>query len=196
MDLIARISNQFEQSSRLTAELTELLSLPIADAASMIVDALLREQKILVCGTGGAAALSQYLVTLLLNRFELERPGLAAISLCSDSTALTAIANENHFEHIFSKQIAALGMEGDVLLAFCNHGTCPSTIGAISAQEQGLRIIAFTGGDGGGVVELLEEQDLHIGIPHDNAARIMESFLLSLHCLCDAIDSLLLGVNE
>jgi len=195
--LPARISSHFEQNSRLTAELAMLLAQPVADAADIIVDALLKEQKLLVCGTGGAAAIAQYLVALMLDQFELERPGLAAVSLCSDSATLTAIAGENHFEQVFSKQVAALGMEGDVLLAISSHGMSASIAKAIrSAQEQGLRVIALTGGDGGEVVELLGEQDLHIGVPHDSSARIMESFLLTLHCLCDAVDSLLLGVNE
>lgn len=197
MNLQTRISSHFEQSSHLTSELSALLPHSIEEAASIVVEALLKEQKILICGTGGTAAIAQYLATLMLDRFDLERPGLAAVSLCSNSTALTAIAGENQFDQIFSKQIAALGLEGDVLLALCSHGDSISVINAIrTANEQGVRVIALTGGDGGAMIEHLGEDGLHIGVPHDNTARIMESFLLTLHCLCDAIDSLLLGVNE
>lgn len=197
MTLQTRISNNFEHSSRLTAELAALLAPSIANAAAVIVDALLKEQKVLACGTGGAAAIAQYGVALMLDQFELERPGLSAISLCSDSVTLTAIADENHFEQVFSKQVIALGMEGDILLAISSHGTSASIAGAIrSAQEQGMRVIALTGGDGGKVLDLLGEHDVHIGVPHDDRARIIESFLLTLHCLCDAVDSLLLGVYE
>jgi D-sedoheptulose 7-phosphate isomerase len=197
MTLQTRISNNFEHSSRLTAELAALLAPSIANAAAVIVDALLKEQKVLACGTGGAAAIAQYGVALMLNQFELERPGLSAISLCSDSVTLTAIADENHFDQVFSKQVIALGMEGDILLAISSHGTSASITGAIrSAQEQGMRVIALTGGDDGKVPDLLGEHDVHIGVPHDDHARIIESFLLTLHCLCDAVDSLLLGVYE
>ncbi len=197
MTLQNRISTHFEESGQLKLELAALLAAPIANAAEIIVEALLKEQKILACGNGGAAASAQYFASLMLNRFEMERPGLAAIALNADNTTLTSIADENHFEQVFSKQISALGMEGDVLLVISARGTSANIIKAISAaQERGLHIIAMTGGDGGKVVETLGEQDIHIGVPHDSASRIQEAFVLILHCLCDAIDCLLLGVNE
>jgi D-sedoheptulose 7-phosphate isomerase len=196
MTLEARISEHFEQSGQLKLELAELLASPIAKAAQLIVDALLQEHKVLACGNGGAAANAQYFASLMLNRYEMERPGLAAIALNADNTTMTSIADENHFEKVYSKQISALGMEGDVLLAISTRGHSKNVLKAMTtAQERGMHIVAITGGDGGKVVELLGEHDIHIGVPHDSAARIQETNILILHCLCDAIDCLLLGVN-
>jgi D-sedoheptulose 7-phosphate isomerase len=197
MTIEARITAHFEQSGQLKLDLAELLATPIANAAEAIVEALLKEHKVLSCGNGGSAAVAQYFASLMLNRYEMERPGLAAIALCADTSTLTSIANENHFEKVYSKQISALGMEGDVLLAISTRGYSKNILKAITAaKERGMRIIAMSGGDGGNVVELLGEHDIHIGVPHDNASRIQETYILILHCLCDAIDCLLLGVNN
>lgn len=196
MSIEARISEHFEQSGQLKLELAELLASPIAKAAQAIVEALLKEHKVLACGNGGSAANAQYFASLMLNRYEMERPGLAAIALNADNTTMTSIADENHFENVYSKQISALGMEGDVLLAISTRGHSKNVLKAITtAQERGMHIVALTGDDGGKVVELLGEHDIHIGVPHDSAARIQETYILILHCLCDAIDCLLLGVN-
>ena len=195
MQLTARISAHFEQSARLKNELAELLATPIAQAAQLMADTLLKEKKLLACGNGGSAALAQYFASRMLNRYDLERPSLAALALSADSVTLTAIANDEHFSHVYSKQVNALGQTGDVLLALSTSGDSINVLQAIrAAKERGMLVIALTGGDGGGVLELLTDQDIHIGIPHENAARIQEIYLLILHCLCDAIDCLLLGV--
>ena len=195
MQLTARIGAHFEQSARLKNELAELLAAPIAHAAQLMADTLLKEKKLLACGNGGSAALAQYFASRMLNRYDLERPSLAALALSADSVTLTAIANDEHFSHVYSKQVNALGQAGDVLLALSTSGDSINVLQAIrAAKERGMLVIALTGGDGGGVLELLTDQDIHIGIPHENAARIQEIYLLILHCLCDAIDCLLLGV--
>ena len=195
MQLTARIGAHFEQSARLKNELAELLAAPIAHAAQLMADTLLKEKKLLACGNGGSAALAQYFASRMLNRYDLERPSLAALALSADSVTLTAIANDEHFSHVYSKQVNALGQAGDVLLALSTSGDSIHVLQAIrAAKERGMLVIALTGGDGGGVLELLTDQDIHIGIPHENAARIQEIYLLILHCLCDAIDCLLLGV--
>ena len=195
MQLTARIGAHFEQSARLKNELAELLAAPIARAAQLMADTLLKEKKLLACGNGGSAALAQYFASRMLNRYDLERPSLAALALSADSVTLTAIANDEHFSHVYSKQVNALGLAGDVLLALSTSGDSINVLQAIrAAKERGMLVIALTGGDGGGVLELLTDQDIHIGIPHENAARIQEIYLLILHCLCDAIDCLLLGV--
>ena len=195
MQLTARIGAHFEQSARLKNELAELLAAPIAQAAQLMADTLLKEKKLLACGNGGSAALAQYFASRMLNRYDLERPSLAALALSADSVTLTAIANDEHFSHVYSKQVNALGQTGDVLLALSTSGDSINVLQAIrAAKERGMLVIALTGGDGGGVLELLTDQDIHIGIPHENAARIQEIYLLILHCLCDAIDCLLLGV--
>ncbi len=196
MDLNQRIMTHFEQSARLKLELAELLAAPIAGAAEIMVQAVLHEKKILACGNGGAAANAQYFVSRMLNHFETERPGLAAIALSADSVALTSIANTGNFEQVYSKQVMALGQAGDVLLAISASGNSLNMLKAISAaKERNMQVIALSGGDGGNVVELLGEDDIHIGVPHDNAARVQEVYVLILHCLCDAIDCILLGVD-
>ncbi len=132
----------------------------------------------------------------MLNCYQQERPGLAAIALSSDNATITSIADENHFEKVYSKQISALGLEGDVLLAISTRGNSKNIIKAITAaKERGMAVIAMSGGHGGKLVELLGEHDIHIGVPHDDASRIQETFMLILHCLCDAIDCLLLGAH-
>ena len=196
MDLTARISSHFEESARLKLELAELLATPIARAAELIAKALLEEKKVLACGNGAAAANAQYFASRLLNRYEMERPSLAAIALSADSITLTTIANDNHFQQIFSKQVTALGMAGDVLLAISSSGDSKNVLKAIeAAHERGMHVIAFSGGDGGAVMELLGAEDIHIGVPHHDRARIQEVYILILHCMCDAIDCFLLGVN-
>lgn len=196
MKLTTRISRHFEQSGRLKLELADLLAEPIVKSAEMIVQALLNEKKVLVCGNGGSAANAQYFASRMLNRYEVERPGLAAIALSADNSTLTSIANDSHFEQVFSKQVTALGLAGDVLLAISTKGNSKNVLKAIkAAKERGMHVIAMSGGDGGSLMELLGDQDIHIGVPHDNPSRIQEVYILILHCLCDAIDCLLLGVN-
>lgn len=196
MDLIHRITGNFEQSAHLKLESADLLAPAIAATATTIVNALLHEKKILICGNGGSAAQAQYFASRMLNRFHLERPGLAAIALSADSPTLTSIANDVDFSRVFSKQVQALGQPGDVLIAMSTSGNSPNMLCAVSAaHDREMQIVALSGGDGGKVVELLRTADIHIGIPHDNAARIQELYLLILHCLCDSIDCLLLGVE-
>ena len=196
MDLLTRINNHFEDSAKLKLALAELLSAPIAASAEMMAEAFLNEKKVLICGNGSGAANAQYFSSRMLNHFEVERPGLAAIALSADSTTLTAIANFGHFDQTYAKQVLALGQAGDVLIAISTSGNAANVLNAIrAAKERKMRVIAFSGGDGGLLMELLEDQDIHLGVPHDNAARIQEVYVLILHCLCDAIDCLLLGVN-
>lgn len=196
MDLIARITQRFEEGARLRQESADLLATPIAAAATMIVGALLHEKKVLACGNGGASSLAQYFASRMLNRYHLERPGLATIALSADNATLTSIANDLDFSQVYSKQVLALGHAGDVLLVMSNSGNSANVLNAIAAaHEREMGVIALTGGDGGKLVELLHNPDIHIGIPHENAARIQEMYLLVLHCVCESIDCLLLGVE-
>jgi D-sedoheptulose 7-phosphate isomerase len=196
LDLLTRINNHFEDSAKLKLALAELLSEQIAEAAQMMADTFLSEKKVLVCGNGGGAANAQYFSSLMLNHFEVERPGLATIALNADSTTITAIANFGHFDQTYAKQVQALGQAGDVLIVISTSGNAANILNAIrAAKERQMKVIAFSGGDGGLLMELLEEEDIHLGVPHESAARIQEVYVLILHCLCDAIDCLLLGVN-
>lgn len=196
MNLIPRIIGHFEESAQLKLVSADLLAPVIAEAAAMIVAAFLDDKKVLACGNGGSAALAQYFTARMLNRFDMERPGLATIALSADNSTLTSIANDSNFSQVFSKQIMALGQPGDILLAMSTSGNSQNVLEAMSAaHERGMNVVALGGGDGGNLMELLGAQDIHIGVPHENTARVQEMYLLILHCLCDSIDCILLGVE-
>ena len=196
MDSIKRIAQHFEASAQLKLSTAHVLAPVIADAAQLMVNCLLADGKILVCGNGGSAADAQHFSAELLNRFEMERPGLACIALTTDSSTLTSIANDFSFEQIFSKQVRALGRKGDVLLAISTSGNSPNIIEAIhAAHERNVHVVALTGRNGGKIGQLMTKQDVHICVGSDITARIQEVHLLTLHCLCDAIDCSLLGVE-
>jgi D-sedoheptulose 7-phosphate isomerase len=194
MTLATRISKHFDDSAQIKLQSKKVLAQPIADAAQAMVACLMNDGKILVCGNGGSAADSQHFAAELINRFEVERPGLAAIALTTDSSVLTSIANDYDYIQIFSKQVRALGMDGDVLLAISTSGNSPSVLEAIqAAHERNMPVVALTGRDGGKMAGLLNASDFHICVPAKSTARIQEVHLLALHCLCDAIDHLILG---
>jgi D-sedoheptulose 7-phosphate isomerase len=161
-----------------------------------MVKCLLANGKILACGNGGSAADAQHFSAELLNRFERERPGLAAIALTTDTSTLTSIANDYEFEQVFSKQLSALGQAGDVLLGISTSGNSKNVARAVSAaHEREMRVVALTGRGGGEIGKLLAPEDVHICVPHSQTARIQEVHLLTLHCLCDGIDCMLLGAD-
>lgn len=196
MDLVKRIQQHFGESARLKQEMMADLAEPISNAARQMADTLLADGKILACGNGGSAADCQHFAAELLNRFEMERPGLAAMALTTDSSTVTSIANDYAFEQIFSKQVRALGQRGDVLLAISTSGNSKNVMEAIvAAHEREMSVVALTGRGGGKIVEMLGSNDIHICVNHKNTARIQEVHLLSIHCICDAIDCILLGVE-
>jgi D-sedoheptulose 7-phosphate isomerase len=196
MDLISRISENFSESAHLKLQSMDVLAAPIASAAESMVQCLKHDGKILACGNGGSAADSQHFSSELLNRFEMERPGLAAIALTTDTSTLTSIANDFDYEQIFSRQVRALGNARDLLLAISTSGNSRNVMAAIeAAHESGMRVVALTGRNGGRMAELLAPEDIHICVPATSTARIQEVHLLTLHCLCDAIDCLLMGVE-
>ena len=166
----------------------------IARAATLMTDCLLADGKILACGNGGSAADAQHFAAEMVGRFERERPELPAISLVTDTSILTAIANDYDFAQIFAKQIRALGDSGDVLLAISTSGNSGNIVAAMdAAHERGMRVIALTGKGGGRMGELVTADDVHLCVPHNVTARIQEVHLLTIHCLCDAVDASLLG---
>lgn len=196
MDSIKRITQHFEASAQLKLSTAQVLAPTIADAAQLMVSCLLADGKILACGNGGSAADAQHFSAELLNRFEMERPGLACVALTTDSSTITSIANDFSFEQIFSKQVRALGRKGDVLLAISTSGNSLNVIEAIhAAHERNVHVVALTGRNGGKIGQLMTKQDVHICVGSDITARIQEVHLLTLHCLCDAIDCSLLGVE-
>lgn len=196
VDLLARIRRHFSDSAQLKLKAHEVLAEPIARATEIMVKALLANGKILACGNGGSAADSQHFSAELLNRFERERPGLAAIALTTDTSTLTSIANDYDYEQVFSKQVSALGQPGDVLFAISTSGNSKNVSRALSAaHEREMRVVALTGRGGGEIGKLLAPEDVHICVPHSQTARIQEVHLLTLHCLCDGIDCMLLGAE-
>jgi len=197
MDLISRIGQHFQDSAQTKLDAIELLAAPIAQAAELMVGALLGNGKILACGNGGSAADAQHFAAELIGRFEMERQGLAAIALTTDSSILTSVANDYGYPAVFDRQVRALGQSGDVLLAISTSGNSQSIIEAINAaHDNELSVVALTGKGGGQIAELLRDTDVHICVPSDRTARIQEVHLLTIHCLCDGIDCLLLGVEE
>jgi D-sedoheptulose 7-phosphate isomerase len=197
MDIVNRISQHFTDSAHLKYKAVDLSSTPIAEAAERIVQCLLSDGKILACGNGGSAADAQHFSAEMLNRFEMERPGLAAFTLTTDASTLTAIANDYDFDQIFAKQVRALGHTHDLLLAISTSGNSRNVVAAIeAAHERGVGVIALTGKGGGKMAEILVPGDIHICAPGDRTAHIQEIHITAIHCLCDAVDCMLLGVEE
>jgi D-sedoheptulose 7-phosphate isomerase len=197
MDLVKRISTHFSESAAVKLEAMELLAEPLAEAGQMMAACLKQGGKILACGNGGSAADAQHFAAELLNRFEVERAPLAGLALTTDSSTLTSIANDYDYDEVFSKQVAGLGRKGDVLLAISTSGNSPNVLRAIeAAHEHELKVVALTGKQGGELNGLLREGDVNLCVPSNKTARIQEVHLICLHCLCDAIDCLLLGVDE
>jgi D-sedoheptulose 7-phosphate isomerase len=192
-----RIREQFQSSISTKQDAVDLMAFPIARAVEAMVASLQAGGKIMACGNGGSAADSQHFAAELLNRFERERAPLAAIALTTDTSTLTSISNDYRYEEIFSKQVQALGRRGDVLLAISTSGNSPNVIEAIKvAHDIGIRVVALTGKAGGSMAPMLHADDIHVCVPADRTARIQEVHLLTLHCLCDGIDHLMLGESS
>jgi len=188
------IQKYFHESASVINQSRELLARPIAEAAGALFSALENNGKVLACGNGGSAAEAQHFSAELVGRFERDRPGLAAIALTTDSSILTAVANDYDFSQIFARQVRALGQPGDVLLALSTSGDSANVLAAIEeAHEREMRVIALTGREGGQVGSRLCGGDFQLCVPGENTARIQEVHLLILHCLCNAVDTMLLG---
>jgi D-sedoheptulose 7-phosphate isomerase len=191
---VERIQQHFRESAVVQREATDALAFPIAAAIDVLFGALANGSRILTCGNGGSAANAQRLVATLVGQFERERPGLPAISLDANALMLTAIGNSSAFEEIYSKQVRALGQAGDVLVVISTSGNSVNLLAAIQeAHAREMFVIALTGGGGGVISEVLADTDIQICVPSERAARIQEVHLLTIHCLCDGIDAMLLG---
>ncbi len=192
-----RIQQHFIDSADLKYQSAQSLSKPIAAAVQAVLACVTSGGKVLACGNGGSAADAQHFSAEFIGRFERERPELGAIALTTDSSILTAIANDYDFERIFSKQVRGLGQAGDVLLAMSTSGNSANILSAIeAAHEREMTVVALTGRGGGKVTGVLRETDVHVCVPHDRTARIQEVHLLVLHCICDGVDTQLLGEQE
>jgi D-sedoheptulose 7-phosphate isomerase len=190
--LSERVSSHFAESAKLKLAAVEEMKAPLVRGIELMVDSLRNGGKILSCGNGGSAADAQHFAAELVNRFERERPPLAAIALSTDTSGLTSIANDYAYQQVFSKPLRAFGKRGDALLGISTSGNSANVVDAIhAAHELGIRVVALTGNGGGKMAGLLREDDVHLCVPHKTTARIQEVHLLCIHCLCDGIDTLL-----
>ena len=192
-----RIQQHFIDSADLKYQSAQSLSKPIAAAVQAMLACVTSGGKVLACGNGGSAADAQHFAAEFVGRFERERPELGAIALTTDSSILTAVANDYGYTVVFSRQVRALGLPGDVLLAISTSGNSASVLAAVeAAHEREMTVVALTGKGGGKMVLALRETDVHICVPHERTARIQEVHMLVLHCLCDGVDTQLLGEQE
>ena len=197
MDTVQRVKNNFLESIQIKTDTVDDLAPVVASAAEAIANALLNDKKVLACGNGGSAADAQHFSAEMLNRFEMERPGLPAVALTTDSSTLTSIANDYQYAEIYSKQIRALGREGDVLLAISTSGESHNIVHAIdAAHDRNMIVIALTGREGGQIADLMNNDDFEIRVPTWSTARIQEVHIMVIHSLCDLIDLQLLGQDD
>jgi len=196
MTLEDRVLDLFDASIEAKTQARDVIPSAIVAAGEAMVQSLLNNGKILTCGNGGSAGDAQHFSSEMLNRFERERPALPAIALSTDTSTLTSIANDYSYNEIFSKQIRALGLPGDVLLAITTSGNSSNILQAVqAAHDREVRVVVLTGKDGGDVTNLLHADDVEIRVPSNSTARIQEVHLLCIHALCDLIDGQLFGVE-
>ncbi|TAL59203.1 MAG: SIS domain-containing protein [Legionella sp.] len=189
-----RVRHLFGVNLEIKMAIADALSDTIAKAGQRLVNCLLSDGKILICGNGGSAANCMHFASAMLNHFEVERPPLPVINLCGDATSLGSFANENHYGQVFARQIQALGQEKDVLIILTTSGNSDSMLYALhAANEQGMDTIALGGRDGGVLANHLGPEDIELRVVSDSAARIRELHLFILHCFCDLIDQSLFG---
>lgn len=194
MSLSEHLQQQFLDSIAIQEAALAVLAEPLALTVERMVHCLMHDGKILVCGNGASATQAQLFAAALVNRFEAERPGLAAIALTADAAVVTAIANDHDYARVFARQVESLGAPGDLLLAISASGHARSVLEAVlTAQDKDMGIIALTGRDGGQLAASLRAEDILLCAPAESGARIREVHLLSLHCLCEGIDHSLLG---
>ena len=194
MELAAKLTAHFEDNIAATQRSMQTLSGPLLGAIDLCFGCVTNNAKILACGNGGSAADAQHFIAELVGRFERERLPLAGVALNTDTSIMTAVGNDYGFDQVFSRQVAALGQPGDVLVAISTSGHSKNVQLAIqAAHERDMKVIALTGKGGGTMSNLLRPSDIHLCVPHDRTMRIQEVHILLLHMLCDGIDTLLLG---
>ncbi len=194
MSQTENLKKHFEEGIELRRKMAETMPAEIAKAGEALASALKAGRKVLSCGNGGSAADSQHFAAELVGRFERERPGLPGIALTTDTSALTAIANDYAYDVVFSKQVMALGQAGDFLLGISTSGNSKNVIEAIkAAHSRGMHVIALTGRDGGEMGRMMKAGDFHLNVAHPRTMRVQEIHLLAIHCLCEVIDNVMFG---
>jgi DnaA initiator-associating protein len=196
LGMLENIKKNFTESIQTNIAALEELPVPIEQASQMMIDALINGNKILTCGNGSSASLAQHFASLLLNRYERDRPPLPALALTTDSSTITSIASSASYATIFSKQVKALGQSGDILLAISTSGNSPNVINAMQAAlTRDMTIVALTGKDGGEMAGFMGTNDVEIRVPSGRSARIQEVHLLVIHNLCGCIDDALFPIH-
>ena len=197
MSLQDRVTQHFSQSLETKMHTAELLTDDICLASQWFVNTLINENKVICCGNGASSALAQLLSAKLLNKYDHERPGLPALTLGTDNSVTSGIANSFSFAEIYARQIKALGQPRDILVIITTGGNSPNIIQAIqAAHDREMSVIALTGSDGGGVASLLSEHDLELRVPSDFKPLVQESQITIINCICDLIDQQLFGNQE
>ena len=159
---------------------------PAAEAAGAMIAALRGGGRVLSCGNGGSAADAQHFAAELVGRFERERPALSAIALTTDTSIMTAVANDDDFARIFARQVEALGRAGDVVLGISTSGASANVLAAFEAAKAGgMTTVALTGRDGGAVGAAA---DIHVNVPAASTARVQEVHRTLLHAVCALIE--------
>ncbi|KTC97195.1 DnaA initiator-associating factor for replication initiation [Legionella geestiana] len=189
-----RVRQLFGESIEAKISVADSVASGIADAGSRLVQCLLNDGRIFVCGGGVSAFAAQYFASLLVNRFESERPPLPVISLCSDYGILSAFTGDGHADQVFARSLQALGQPSDVLLALSTSASADAVLNAMTAASaRGMDTILLTGRDGGLLASHLGPGDIELRIPLDCGPRIREVHLFVLHCFCDVIEQSLFG---
>lgn len=177
------VSEAIMELGRLAEQLASALEPQLRQAAELLADSLAAGGKLLACGNGGSAADAQHMVAELVGRLCKDRPALAALSLTTDPSVITALSNDYGFENVFARQVEALGKPGDVLLGITTSGSSANVVAAAeTARAQGMKVIALVGKE---AKPALAEADVCIHIPSSNAQRIQELHTALLHCICD-----------
>ena len=189
-----RVRHLFGVSIEAKISVADALSATIAKAGLRLVNCLLNDGRIFLCGNGGSAANCLHFTAAMVNHFDVERPPLPVIALSTDISVLTAVMSEGHYDQVFARQIQALGQEGDVLLTLSTSGNSDNILHAVNAaNDKGMDTIALSGRDGGVLANHLGPEDIELRVAGDTAARIRETHLFILHCFCDLIDQSLFG---
>lgn len=195
--LVQRIQQQFIDSADLKYQCAQSLAPAVEAATAAILASVTGGGKVLSCGNGASAAAAQHFAASFVGRYDRERPELAAYSLSSDAAVLTGISTDFEGRAMFARQVRALGQAGDVLLVLSTSGNSANVLAAVeSAHERDMTVVALTGSRGGSLAPLLRDTDVHVCVPHDQVARILEVHHLVLHCICDGVDVQLLGLPD
>ena len=190
-EIIRRVA---KQSRRIQEDFIQKNTSQLIDCAEYISKASKNDRKLMLCGNGGSAADAQHIAAEFVNRFQLDRHPLPAIALTTDTSIITSVANDYSFEEIFSKQIQALGVEGDILLAISTSGNSKNILSAIrTAKEKGLYTVGLIGGDGGKMLTLV---DLPMVVESNQTPRVQETHILAGHLICELVEYILFQKNS